>query len=240
DAVNQYIAEKKPWDLAKDEANNQALHAVCSDAIRLFKDLTILLKPILPNVAKEVEKFLGVSSLNWDDIIKDVLPVGHKINSYEHLISRIDPKAIEAMTEANKENLEPTPALIKTASPAASPILASRDAAEGSYINIDDFTKIDLRIAKIVNAEHVEGAEKLLKLTLDIGETTTRQVFAGIKSAYDPATLIGRNTVMVANLAPRKMKFGISEGMVLAASDELSGPFILSPDMGAQPGMRVK
>jgi methionyl-tRNA synthetase len=118
--------------------------------------------------------------------------------------------------------------------------LAPSNASEVEYITIDDFTKVDLRIAKIVNAEHVEGAEKLLKLTLDIGEATTRQVFAGIKSAYDPATLVGRMTVMVANLAPRKMKFGMSEGMVLAASDELGGPFILSPDVGAQAGMRVK
>ena len=144
------------------------------------------------------------------------------------------------MTEANKENLAPAQALIKTASPEAAPVLASSDATEGSYISIDDFTKVNLVIAKIVNAEHVEGAEKLLKLTLDIGEAAPRQVFAGIKSAYDPATLVGRLTVMVANLAPRKMKFGMSEGMVLAASDERGGPFILSPDAGAQPGMRVK
>jgi methionyl-tRNA synthetase len=152
-------------------------------------------------------------------------------------MTRIDPKLIEAMTEANKENLTPTPAPVKTATPT---IAASNDLGEGAYISIDDFTKIDLRIAKIVNAEHVEGAEKLLKLTLDIGEEKTRQVFAGIKSAYDPETLKGRLTVMVANLAPRKMKFGMSEGMVLAASDESGGPFILSPDVGAQPGMRVK
>ena len=148
--------------------------------------------------------------------------------------------SIEAMTEANKENLAPTPAIVKTASPETAPILPSDDAPEAEYITIDDFTKVDLRIAKIINAEHVEGAEKLLKLTLDIGEEKTRQVFAGIKSAYDPATLVGRMTVMVANLAPRKMKFGMSEGMVLAASNELGGPFILSPDVGAQAGMKVK
>jgi methionyl-tRNA synthetase len=152
------------------------------------------------------------------------------ISTYSHLITRIDGKHIEAMVEANKESLQQA---------ATAPVKAEAT-DDANYISIDDFTKVDLRIAKIVNAEHVEGAEKLLKLSLDIGEEKPRQVFAGIKSAYDPATLVGRLTVMVANLAPRKMKFGMSEGMVLAASDESGGPFILSPDVGAQPGMRVK
>jgi methionyl-tRNA synthetase len=183
----------------------------------------------------------------WEAVNTPLL-AQHQINEYAHLITRIDGKAIEAMTEANKENLTPSPQPSdKTTKQATKPAsgqvaanpLMGEGKGEGAYISIDDFTKVDLRIAKIVNAEHVEGAEKLLKLTLDIGEATTRQVFAGIKSAYDPATLIGRNTVM-ANLAPRKMKFGMSEGMVLAASDENGGPFILSPDAGAQAGMRVK
>jgi methionyl-tRNA synthetase len=173
--------------------------------------------------------------------VEDSLADNHSINAYEHLIIRIDPKLIEALTEANKENLEATP---QVAAPLLEKVvvkaLAEPILTEAEYISIDDFTKVDLRIAKIVNAEHVEGAEKLLKLTLDIGEASTRQVFAGIKSAYDPATLVGRLTVMVANLAPRKMKFGMSDGMVLAASDESGGPFILSPDAGAQLGMRVK
>jgi len=141
------------------------------------------------------------------------------------------------MVESNRENLQNTDAPVKTA---ASKTEAEKEELTEDYISIDDFTKVDLRIAKIVNAEHVEGAEKLLKLTLDIGEQKTRQVFAGIKSAYDPENLKGRLTVMVANLAPRKMKFGLSEGMVLAASDETGGPFILSPDAGAKAGMRVK
>ena len=191
----------------------------------------------------------------WEAVNTPLL-AQHKINEYAHLITRIDPKAIEAMTEANKENLVATPSPLTSAAlasptggegakPASSAnnvpsALMGEGKGEGAYISIDDFTKVDLRIAKIVNAEHVEGADKLLKLTLDIGEETTRQVFAGIKSAYDPATLIGRNTVMVANLAPRKMKFGMSEGMVLAASDENGGPFILSPDDGAKAGMRIK
>jgi methionyl-tRNA synthetase len=151
-------------------------------------------------------------------------------------MTRIDPKHIEAMVEANKESLQAT--TVAPTAPASASIPATEE--ENTYISIDDFTKVELRIARIANAEHVEGAEKLLKLTLDIGEAKTRQVFAGIKSAYDPETLKGRLTVMVANLAPRKMKFGLSEGMVLAASDERGGPFILSPDSGAEAGMRVK
>ena len=240
DYVNEYVNEMAPWVLAKDANQHKVgskLHAVCSDALKAFRALTIYLTPVLPEVSKKVAKFFDEPEIySWNDLELAV----ERISKYNHLITRIDSKLIEAMTEANKDNLTPTPALIKTSSPAVAPVLASSDATEGSYINIDDFTKIDLRIAKIVNAEHVEGAEKLLKLTLDIGEATPRQVFAGIKSAYDPATLIGRNTVMVANLAPRKMKFGISEGMVLAASDEHGGPFILSPDNGAKAGMRVK
>ena len=245
DLANGFVAEKAPWVMAKQEGQDATLQQVCSDALEMFRLLTLYLKPVLPKLAAEIEQFLNIESLTWVRV--DVsLNTQHAINEYKHLITRIDPKLIEAMTDDNKENLATTPAIIKTASPAASPVLASGDASEGSYISIDDFTKVDLRIAMIVNAEHVEGAEKLLKLTLDIGEATetgelkTRQVFAGIKSTYDPTTLIGRNTVMVANLAPRKMKFGMSEGMVLAASNERGGPFILSPDLGAMAGMRVK
>jgi len=233
DLANADVAEAAPWVKAKldsDDAKSE-LELDCSAALEMFRLLSLYLKPVLPKLVGEVEKFLNIAPLTWASV-DDSFITGHQINNYEHLITRIDPKQIEAMTEVNKENL--------TATPAASPVLASSGTPEVEYITIDDFTKIDLRIAKIVNAEHVEGAEKLLKLTLDIGEATTRQVFAGIKSAYDPATLVGRMTVMVANLAPRKMKFGMSEGMVLAASDELGGPFILSPDVGAQAGMRVK
>ena len=235
DIANGFVAEKAPWVLAKQDGQDALLQAVCSDALEMFRLLTLYLKPVLPNLAQQIEQFLNIEGLDWNSV-GNSLTAQHKIKAYDHLITRIDPKAIEAMTEANKENL--------TATAVVAPVKAAETLAEvkteGEYISIDDFTKVDLRIAKIVNAEHVEGAEKLLKLTLDIGEETPRQVFAGIKSAYDPATLIGRNTVMVANLAPRKMKFGLSEGMVLAASDERGGPFILSPDAGAQAGMRVK
>lgn len=239
DFVNEYVNEMAPWVLAKDPAQHQIgskLHAVCSDALKAFRILSIYLTPVLPQITEQVAKLFGDTEFfgnykmyTWKDL--DFAP--ERVLDYSHLITRIDPKAIEAMIEANKEHL--------TATPSTAPILPPSDAvAEAEYISIDDFAKVDLRIAKIVNAEHVEGAEKLLKLTLDIGEAQPRQVFAGIKSAYDPAPLVGRLTVMVANLAPRKMKFGMSEGMVLAASNELGGPFILSPDTGAQPGMRVK
>ncbi|MGC2047902.1 MAG: methionine--tRNA ligase subunit beta, partial [Gallionella sp.] len=200
------------------------------------------------------------------------LPAGHRINNYQHLMTRVDQKQIDTMIAANKESLSPTPSNGTTShstKPARGQVAgypasgrgetvhseqrhaahqqhtANREVAQTEkdfepFIGIEDFARIDLRVAKIVNAEHVEGAEKLLKLTLDIGEAQPRTVFAGIKSAYDPEKLKGRMTVMVANLAPRKMKFGLSEGMVLAASGNAPGLFILSPDDGAQPGMRIK
>ena len=233
DLANADVADAAPWVVAKQEgmAAEAKLHADCSSALEMFRLLTLYLKPALPDLAGNIERFLNISPLTWS-CVNDSFADGHAINEYNHLITRIDPKHIEAMTEANKETLQHSPETVSK---------TQADLANASdYISIDDFTKVDLRIAKIVNAEHVEGAEKLLRLSLDIGESNPRQVFAGIKSAYDPATLVGRLTLMVANLAPRKMKFGMSEGMVLAASDEHGGPFILSPDAGAQPGMRVK
>ncbi|MBF4990601.1 methionine--tRNA ligase [Methylophilus sp. QUAN] len=240
DIANAYIAEKAPWVLAKnlnDKADEFALRQICSESLEIFRLLSIYLKPILPSLVKSVESFLNIEPLMWADIDKP-LTQEHLIKEYSHMITRIEGKQVEAMVEANKENLQAaTPA---KAEPKVEAKAETKAAEEGDYISIDDFTKVDLRIAKILSAEHVEGAEKLLKLLLDIGEEKPRQVFAGIKSAYDPATLVGRLTVMVANLAPRKMKFGMSEGMVLAASDERGGPYILSPDSGAQAGMRVK
>jgi methionyl-tRNA synthetase len=240
DLANQYVDSNKPWELAKSADNNERLHAVCTTAINLFRDLALYLRPVLPNLAGQVEQFLN-APLGWSDI-QNHLPAGHAINSYQHLMTRIDPKQIESLVEANKQNLQ------AAAQPEPESHSQQRHAEHQQHviqpiadvISIDDFAKIDLRIARIVKAEHVEKAEKLLKLTLDIGEEQPRTVFAGIKSAYDPAQLDGKLTVMVANLAPRKMKFGLSEGMVLAASDERGGPFVLFPDEGAQPGMRVK
>lgn len=242
DLANCFVAEKAPWVLAKQEGQDAMLQQVCSDALEMFRILTLYLKPVLPKIAGEIEQFLNITPLVWADVDFS-LSAQHRINAYEHLVTRVDPKLVAEMSEANKENLLATAVLQPHSEQRHAEHQQNEDnteVAEAEYITIDDFTKVDLRIAKIVNAEHVEGADKLLKLTLDIGEEKTRQVFAGIKSAYDPATLVGRLTVMVANLAPRKMKFGMSEGMVLAASDELGGPFILSPDAGAQLGMRVK
>jgi methionyl-tRNA synthetase len=236
DLVNEYVSEKAPWTLAKNvdqQVKGSDLHKICSDALKAFRALTIYLTPVLPEISNAVSKLFNEQGIySWSDL--EV--AAESITNYNHLITRIDPKQIEAMTEANKENLQKSAPVVANVAPDVSAV--SENA--GDYISIDDFTKVDLRIAKIVNAEHVEGAEKLLRLSLDIGEANPRQVFAGIKSAYDPATLVGRLTVMVANLAPRKMKFGMSEGMVLAASDERGGPFILSPDAGAEAGMSVK
>ena len=245
DVANQYIAEQKPWALAKEEGRDAELHIACSTAMTLFRDLTLYLKPVLPVLAEQVEAFLNIPPLVWNQSWQP-LAAGHTINSYQHLATRLDPKLIEAMTAANLAPA-PTPAVVPHSEQRhaeAQQHAASAEVTEEKnfepFISIEDFAKIDLRVARIVNAEHVEGAAKLLKLTLDIGEENPRTVFAGIKSAYDPETLKGRMTVMVANLAPRKMKFGMSEGMVLAASGDAPGLFILSPDDGAQPGMRIK
>ena len=249
DAANVFVNDKKPWELAKQEGKEAELHAACSQAIEAFRLLTLYLKPVLPKVAEAVEAFLDIAPLGWTDAATP-LPAGHAINAYSHLMTRVDPKLVTALVEANKTTLAPAaeaqaPAK-KTEKKEEKKVTApaTEIAAEANpHISIDDFMKIELRAAKIVDAGHVEGAEKLIRLSLDIGEEKPRQVFAGIKSAYDPATLIGRMTVMVANLAPRKMKFGLSEGMILAASDaegKTPGIFLLAPDSGAQPGMRVK
>jgi methionyl-tRNA synthetase len=248
DRVNSYWNDQEPWVKAKqvdtDPAQKESLHIACSATVEAFRILTILLKPILPQVAKDVRKFLNLEKeFSWKDLSENL--AGHRINPYAHLMTRLDPKLIESMVAANRESLQPA-AESRQRHAEHQQHTAAKEVAQVEkdfepFISIDEFAKIDLRVAKIVNAEHVEGAEKLLKLTLDIGEEKTRTVFAGIKSAYDPEKLKGRMTVMVANLAPRKMKFGLSEGMVLAASGETTpGLFILSPDEGAQPGMRVK
>ena len=377
DRFNVWFDGLKPWELAKDPSKHELLHKTCSTALNIFRLLTIYLQPVLPRLAEEAGKFLGITSeLRWQDI-KHPLPKGHAINNYKHLMTRVDPKQVEALVSANRDTMKlPSPAGrgaggegkitkkppvpddlltfarqlrqeqtdaeqliwkllrnrrlahckfrrqhpisiggrnyildfycdelklaieldgsqhqeekvkddIRTAAlqtagiltirfwnnevlqqteavleklwntimeksslqspssltPGPSPVGRGETSGADALISIDDFTKIDLRIAKIANAEHVEGADKLLKLTLDVGSLGTKQVFAGIKAAYDPEALKGRLTVVVANLAPRKMKFGMSEGMVLAASGDTPGLWLLSPDSGAQPGMRIK
>jgi methionyl-tRNA synthetase len=224
DQVNQFVDEYKPWELAKELDKTALLHEVCSTLINAFRLLTLYLKPVLPKLAESVESFLNIAPLSWQESAH--LLANHVINPYQHLMTRIDPQAVSAMLQDNQTPPQEQASSIEP--------IADR-------ITIDDFLKLDLRVAKIIAAESVEGSTKLLQLTLDIGEAT-RTVFAGIQSAYNPADLIGRHTVMVANLAPRKMKFGVSEGMVLAASggDHPSGLFILSPDRGATPGMRIR
>jgi len=250
DQVNQYVDKNQPWVLAKSSEHEELLHYVCTVLINAFRLLTLYLKPILPKLAQRAEEFLNVAPLKWGDA-GHLLPPAHPINPYEHLMTRIEGKQVEALLAANRDSLVAAPAIQPEPHSQQRHAEHQQHAAQKEataanpwepYVSIDDFSKIDLRIARIAEASHVEGADKLIKLTLDLG-TGTRQVFAGIKSAYDPATLVGRLTVMVANLAPRKMKFGMSEGMVLAASDpdgKTAGLYLLSPDSGAQPGMRVK
>ena len=220
DAANQFVDEHKPWELSKQPGAEQKLQEVCSVAINLFRLLTIYLKPVLPQTAAEAERFLNVAPLQWSDAGTQ-LAAGHRINEYRHLLNRVDEKQLDQLFDV-----------------ASGPRVA-KEQAVSEPISIDDFNKLDLRVAKIARAEAVEGADKLLKLTLDMGDGT-RTVIAGIKSAYAPEKLEGRLTVVVANLAPRKMKFGLSEAMVLAASGDGPGIFLVSPDAGAQPGMRVK
>src|SRR5256884_1250079 len=220
DAANQFVDEQKPWELSKQLAAEHKLQQVCSVAINLFRLLTIYLKPVLPQTAAEAERFLDVAPLEWSDA-GTLLPAGHRISEYRHLLNRVDEKQLDQLFDV------------------ASVPQVAKEQAVSDTISIDDFNKLDLRVAKIARAEALEGADKLLKLTLDMGDGT-RTVIAGIKSAYAPERLEGRLTVVVANLAPRKMKFGVSEGMVLAASGEGPEIFLVSPDAGAQPGMRVK
>jgi methionyl-tRNA synthetase len=233
DRANQYIDEQKPWVIAKQDGKETELQAICSDGLNLFRLLIGYLRPILPGTAEMAEGFLQIEPLTWEQLATPL--TGHTINKFKPLMTRVDPKQIEAMLAHSKMDLATQPAMV--AKPAADSPLAKDPIAE--TIQFDDFAKLDLRIARIEKAAHVQGADKLLQLTLDLGGET-RNVFAGIKSAYAPEDLEGKLTVMVANLAPRKMRFGVSEGMVLAAGPGGRDLFILNPDEGARPGMRVK
>jgi methionyl-tRNA synthetase len=225
DRINEAFDAAQPWVLAKDESRRAELQDVCSRTLHGFKLLSVLLAPVLPELTRNVSRDLF--RLDRDFVWSDAEGLPTQIAPYKHLMQRVDPKLLDALFE---------PAVVEAPPPGGEPLAAE--------IKIDDFSKVDLRIAKIVNCEHVEGSDKLLRLTLDVGEGKTRNVFSGIKSAYKPEDLIGKFTVMVANLAPRKMKFGISEGMVLAAShaDEKNNPglYVLEPWPGATPGLRVR
>jgi len=242
DLANQYVDEKQPWVAIKDENRQQEVQDVCSLGINMFRALITYLKPVLPELAEKSEHFLNAGELTWDSVASPLL--SHEINRFKPLMTRIEEDKVNEMLEDNKKQLVIAAALqAKTGNNTMddnndnhSPL--SEDPISPT-IEYDDFAKIDLRVVKIIKAEHVEGADKLLQLTLDLGDER-RNVFAGIKSAYDPADLEGKMTVMVANLAPRKMRFGLSEGMVLAAGPGGKDIFILTPDTGATPGMRVK
>lgn len=254
DKVNSYVDANKPWELAKKEGMDARLHDVCTTCIEAFRILTIYLSPILPGVAAEVARFLIVPPESFADVVKP-LGAGHQIGIYQHLMQRVDPKQLEALFEAPAGQAAPAtePAKAeKKAAKKAEPVIdpnAPGGEPLAETISIDDFAKVDLRIARILECKTVEGSTKLLQLTLDVGEKDengqprTRNVFSGISSMYQPEQLQGKLTVMVANLAPRKMKFGLSEGMVLAAShaDEKAHPgiYVLEPFPGAMPGMRI-
>ncbi|CAN0192553.1 unnamed protein product, partial [Phaeothamnion confervicola] len=234
DIANAFADDEKPWVQAKDPAKTLELHQSCSALVRAFASITRYLAPILPETAAQAGKFLGIDFKAWSGT-----PALDRVNAYTHLMNRVEAKQLDALfdlppQDAPKEKKPVT----APAAPAPAPVPVPAPAGDAT-INIDDFAKVDLRVVRIADAEAVEGADKLVKLTLDLG-TETRTVFAGIKSAYAPEQLKGRLTVMVANLAPRKMRFGVSQGMVLAASGEGPGIFLLSPDSGAEPGMKVK
>ena len=232
DAANQYIAKHEPWNMAKDPEQRDAVQLVCSQGINMFRCLAIFLKPVLPEMAEKAEAFLNVEPLAWADAEAPLL--GHTISKFKPMLQRIETAQIDKMVEASKQpESAPAPTSAQTTGKPAAPDEAS------DVISIDDFMKVQLKVARIVEAAPVEGADKLLQLTLDVGDHQ-RQVFSGIKAAYQTEDLVGRLTVVVANLAPRKMRFGVSQGMVLAAGPGDSDIFLLSPDSGAEPGMDVK
>lgn len=235
DRANQYINDKEPWVIAKTDKQSAELQAICSTGINAFRLLLCYLKPVLPAMTEKAEAFLNVEPLQWDDV--DHLLTGHRLNKFQPLITRVETDKIQAMIDATQK-----------AYAAQQENVASKAAAAATgfepEIGFDDFAKIDLRVARILEAEHVEGADKLLTLKLDLGpdqngDPITRQVFSGIKSAYQPAELVGKLTVVVANLQPRKMKFGLSEGMILAAGPGGKEIWLIAPDAGAEPGLRV-
>ena len=232
DAVNVFIDANKPWELARVEGQDAELHRVCSICLEAFRILTVYLSPVLPTVAEKAYAFLNIASQMWTDVATPLSSV-NAINAYKHMLTRVEPTHVDKLLEANKQSLQATD----------SAVVAAEIEPIADTITIDDFVKVDLRIAKILECKAVEGSSKLLQLTLDAGEGKTRNVFSGIASMYQPEDLVGKLTVLVANLAPRKMKFGISEGMVLAASakdgSNNKGIYILEPIAGAEPGMRI-
>ena len=262
DRANQYIDARKPWSLAKDPANAAEVRSVCTQGLNLFRVLMVYLQPALPEMAVQAQRFFQEGAWTWDSVAAPLL--GTTISPYQPLATRLDPKAVAKLVEPPPEAVAtvtaspgaqatvtvkvtappaaPPPTRRATASTAASDeaTLAAAAAVEGNSISIDDFLRVDLRVAKVLSADLIPGADKLLKLRLDVGDLGARDVFAGVRAAYEPAALVGRLIVVVANLEPRKMRFGVSEGMMLAAGPGGREIFVLSPDSGALPGMRIK
>ncbi|HEX5420646.1 MAG TPA: methionine--tRNA ligase, partial [Gammaproteobacteria bacterium] len=228
DLANQYIDDEKPWVKAKSEASRAAVIGVCTQGLNLFRVLMIYLKPVVPALAERAERFLAVDPLAWHDAARPLL--GHRIEKFTPLLSRIEDRAVQAVLDESRGG---------ASEGTDEPAQQGEKMEKAEEIDIELFARLDLRAARVISAEQVEGADKLLELTLDTGGGTRRTVFAGIRRAYDPAALTGRLVVLVANLKPRKMRFGTSEGMVLAASGDGSGIFLLAPDEGAEPGMKV-
>jgi len=243
DEANRYIDDRKPWVIAKQDGSDAELQAVCTQGLNLFRVLATALRPVLPRVARDVDAFFAAPADTWSAL--DAPLLGHAIQPYAPLFTRIDPKQIDAMTDASKDTLAAAPAAPAAAkkpaeAPAATPAKAT-DADAPAHISIDDFAKLDLRIGKVVACEFVEGSDKLLRFELDAGDLGARQIFSGIRASYgEPETLVGRNVVFIANLAPRKMRFGISEGMILSAGFDGSALALLDADAAAQPGMPVR
>ena len=240
DKANQYINDKEPWVIAKTDKQSPELQAICSSGINAFRLLICYLKPVLPNMASDAEQFLAIEPLIWSDA--DNLLRGHKINKFKPLMTRVETDKVQAMVDATQKEFEIQAQTKAKSDPAKQP--AENTTGFESEIDFNDFAKVDLRVAEIINADHVKDADKLLKLVLNLGkdkngEDITRTVFSGIKSAYDPDALVGMLTVVVANLKPRKMKFGMSEGMILAAGPGGKEIWLFEPHVGAQPGMRI-
>jgi methionyl-tRNA synthetase len=239
DRANQYIAQHAPWTMIKEESRREDVQLVCTQGINMFMSLAVYLQPILPRMAEQTAAFLNVDPFTWGRAQTPLL--GTSIEQYQPLFTRMETRSVDLMVAASRETTSAGSASAGAAS-AATPATQHGDSAgnrDDASISIDDFLKVDLRVARITAAEEVEGADKLLKLSLDLGDHQ-RQVFSGIKTAYAPADLVGRLTVVVANLVPRKMRFGVSQGMVLAAGPGGAEVFLLSPDSGAQPGMIVR
>jgi methionyl-tRNA synthetase len=239
DRANEYVDQRAPWALKKQPEKLSELRDVCTVVLNLYRQIVVYLAPVLPQLVEQSRSLLNAPLASWDEAKQPLLSV--KLGEFSHLMQRVDPKKLEAMIEESKPEV---PALAPEAG--AAPAITSADdgaalAAEplAAECSIDDFTKIDLRVARVINAEHIPEANKLLKLTVSLGGDTTRTIFAGIKAAYEPEKLIGRLVVVVANLAPRKMKFGVSEGMVVAAGAGGKEVYVLAPDSGAKPGHRV-